>query len=205
PPIKVSDEAVHKELGDRIERAATTASSLEVEQDNAKIKYDKYCDKMLNKRVLEKIINCDVLSKGNGPNTLKVCLKRTRAGWTTIYSQIQTRMENLYKTEHELEIEFNKPLGEQDPIIKLNDLARKKRKHADDIHEYFRQDFVSIKDFGDFTNEMMYIVQEIFFILHQGPDKDDHAWTFSSFLLAEVDKRNLNPLKQMRAIEQLRQ
>nr|GEW57365.1 putative reverse transcriptase domain, aspartic peptidase domain protein [Tanacetum cinerariifolium] len=30
----VGDEAVHKELGDRMERAATTASSLEVEQDN---------------------------------------------------------------------------------------------------------------------------------------------------------------------------
>ncbi|GJX20619.1 hypothetical protein Tco_0223296 [Tanacetum coccineum] len=29
PPIKVGDEAVHKELGDRMERAATTASSLE--------------------------------------------------------------------------------------------------------------------------------------------------------------------------------
>ncbi|GJR25840.1 putative ribonuclease H-like domain-containing protein, partial [Tanacetum coccineum] len=34
PPIKVGDEAVHKELGDRMERAATTASSLEVEQDS---------------------------------------------------------------------------------------------------------------------------------------------------------------------------
>ncbi|GKF95745.1 hypothetical protein Tco_0288480, partial [Tanacetum coccineum] len=32
PPIKVGDEAVHKELGDRMERASTTASSLEVEQ-----------------------------------------------------------------------------------------------------------------------------------------------------------------------------
>ncbi|GJU71605.1 hypothetical protein Tco_1263010 [Tanacetum coccineum] len=31
---KVGDEAVHKELGDRVERAATTASSLEVEQDS---------------------------------------------------------------------------------------------------------------------------------------------------------------------------
>ncbi|GJT66678.1 putative ribonuclease H-like domain-containing protein [Tanacetum coccineum] len=31
---KVSDEAVHKELGDRMERAATTASSLEAEQDS---------------------------------------------------------------------------------------------------------------------------------------------------------------------------
>ncbi|GKB91669.1 hypothetical protein Tco_0963941, partial [Tanacetum coccineum] len=30
----VGDEAVHKELGDRIERAATAASSLEAEQDS---------------------------------------------------------------------------------------------------------------------------------------------------------------------------
>ncbi|GJZ54657.1 hypothetical protein Tco_0609542 [Tanacetum coccineum] len=34
PLTKVGDEAVHKELGDRMERAATTASSLEAEQDN---------------------------------------------------------------------------------------------------------------------------------------------------------------------------
>ncbi|GJV28593.1 putative ribonuclease H-like domain-containing protein [Tanacetum coccineum] len=34
PLTKVGDEAVHKELGDRMERAATTASSLEAEQDS---------------------------------------------------------------------------------------------------------------------------------------------------------------------------
>ncbi|GJY61359.1 retrovirus-related pol polyprotein from transposon TNT 1-94 [Tanacetum coccineum] len=34
PPIKVGDEAVHKELGDRMKRAATTASSFEAEQDS---------------------------------------------------------------------------------------------------------------------------------------------------------------------------
>ncbi|GJV05438.1 putative ribonuclease H-like domain-containing protein, partial [Tanacetum coccineum] len=34
PPEKVGHEAVHKELGDRIERAATTSSSLEAEQDS---------------------------------------------------------------------------------------------------------------------------------------------------------------------------
>ncbi|GJX98059.1 hypothetical protein Tco_0355078, partial [Tanacetum coccineum] len=34
PPIKVGDKAVHKELGDRMERATTTASSLKVEQDS---------------------------------------------------------------------------------------------------------------------------------------------------------------------------
>ncbi|GJZ45074.1 putative ribonuclease H-like domain-containing protein [Tanacetum coccineum] len=33
PPVKVGDEAVHKELGDRMERAATTASSLKAKQD----------------------------------------------------------------------------------------------------------------------------------------------------------------------------
>ncbi|GJZ66008.1 putative ribonuclease H-like domain-containing protein [Tanacetum coccineum] len=37
PPIKVGDEVVHKELGDRMERAATTASSLEAEQDSGNI------------------------------------------------------------------------------------------------------------------------------------------------------------------------
>ncbi|GJZ16202.1 hypothetical protein Tco_0551879 [Tanacetum coccineum] len=37
PLVKVGDEAVHKELGDRMERAATTASSLEAEQDSDNI------------------------------------------------------------------------------------------------------------------------------------------------------------------------
>ncbi|GJQ99454.1 putative ribonuclease H-like domain-containing protein [Tanacetum coccineum] len=34
PPVKVGDEAVHKELGDKMEKAATTASSLEAEQES---------------------------------------------------------------------------------------------------------------------------------------------------------------------------
>ncbi|GKD94960.1 hypothetical protein Tco_1374797, partial [Tanacetum coccineum] len=37
PPEKVGDEDVHTELGDRMERAATTASSLEAEQDGGNI------------------------------------------------------------------------------------------------------------------------------------------------------------------------
>ncbi|GJX94318.1 putative ribonuclease H-like domain-containing protein [Tanacetum coccineum] len=36
-PIKVGDEAVHEELGDRMEKAATTASSFEAEQDSGTI------------------------------------------------------------------------------------------------------------------------------------------------------------------------
>ncbi|GKD59704.1 hypothetical protein Tco_1297213, partial [Tanacetum coccineum] len=34
---KVGDKAVHKELGDRMERAATTASGLEAEHDSGNI------------------------------------------------------------------------------------------------------------------------------------------------------------------------
>ncbi|GJV78393.1 putative ribonuclease H-like domain-containing protein [Tanacetum coccineum] len=37
PPVKVGDEAVHKELGDKMERVSTTASSLVVEQDSGNI------------------------------------------------------------------------------------------------------------------------------------------------------------------------
>ncbi|GKC73374.1 hypothetical protein Tco_1119257, partial [Tanacetum coccineum] len=38
----------------------------------AKMKYDKYCIKMLNTRAQGKITNCDVLSRGKGTITLKV-------------------------------------------------------------------------------------------------------------------------------------
>ncbi|GKC70408.1 hypothetical protein Tco_1116291 [Tanacetum coccineum] len=114
------------------------------------------------------------------------------------------------------------PSEEQDPLDKLNDLANKKRKIVDDLHDYFvstkkfkpsvqyedhpagtvlngpvlgiilfnsfqRQDFVTIEDFEDLSNEMLYTVQEVFFRFHQGPDLNDHARTFSSFLLAKVD------------------
>ncbi|GJZ01011.1 hypothetical protein Tco_0518972 [Tanacetum coccineum] len=179
-----------------------------------KIKYDKYYDKMLNQRVQSRITNYDVLTK-KGSITLKV-----------------------YRDDGTDEVipDFKASDLHLNPLDKLNDLARKKRKHDNDIHDYFRstkrykssvqyedhpvgnvlnepclgmikfnshqmRDFVTIEDFGDLTNEMLYTVQEIFFRLHQGPGKDDHAMTFRSFLLAEVDKRNLNPLKQMRSIE----
>ncbi|GKE28226.1 hypothetical protein Tco_1443610 [Tanacetum coccineum] len=55
PPKKVGDEAVHKELGDRVERAATTAISLDAEQysgghtpgsDEGRLKQDKLTDEL---------------------------------------------------------------------------------------------------------------------------------------------------------------
>ncbi|GJR39451.1 hypothetical protein Tco_1087644 [Tanacetum coccineum] len=71
------------------------------------------------------------------------------------------------------------------------------------FNSYHRQDFVTIEDLKYFSNTMLYTVQEIFFRRHQGPGLDDHARTFSSLLLVKIDKRNLNPLKQMRTIKQL--
>nr|GEV04029.1 hypothetical protein [Tanacetum cinerariifolium] len=156
---------------------------------------------------------------------LKACPNKTRKRRETIYKQIGTRMDYIHTTKTELGINLDIPLRKQDPLDKLNDLENKKRKYADDIHDYFkankrlkssvqykdhlpgtvlnepvlgmilfssyhRQDFVTIKDFTDFSNTMLYTVQEIFLRLHQGPELDDHAWTFSSLLLAEIDMRN---------------
>ncbi|GKA10059.1 hypothetical protein Tco_0689492 [Tanacetum coccineum] len=145
-----------------------------------KLLYDKYCDKMMNKRKSSKTTNCDVLTK-KGPITLKV-----------------------YREDETVEVIPNFK-AKQDPLDELNDLANKKRKRDDNFHDYFRHDLITIEDLIDFSNEMMYTVQEVFFRFHQGPDLNDHARTFSSFLLAKVDERNRNPLKQMRLIKKLRQ
>ncbi|GJR08905.1 hypothetical protein Tco_0791557 [Tanacetum coccineum] len=177
---------------------------------NYNLHYDRYCDKMLNRRAESRITNCDVLTR-NGLITFKVykedgtyevfpnfkvsdmhlgewrevmeaCPDRKGKGWQTIYNQIQTRMDYLHTTEAELGINLDIPLSMQDPLDKLNDLANKKRKHADDIHDYFKatkgiihhfQDFVTIEDLKDFLNAMLYTVQEIFFKRHQGPGVDD--------------------------------
>ncbi|GJU43121.1 hypothetical protein Tco_1200387 [Tanacetum coccineum] len=171
---------------------------------------------------------------------VKACLNKKGKGWTSIYKQIQERMDYLRTTEAKLGIDLDRPLSEQDHLDRLNDLENKKRKHVDDsldffianqrlkssvqykdhpagtvlnkpvismilFNSYHRQDFVTIEDLRDFSYTMLYTVQEIFFRLHQGPGLDDHARTFSSLLHAEIDKRNLNTLKQMRVIKQLRQ
>ncbi|GKA61034.1 hypothetical protein Tco_0760441 [Tanacetum coccineum] len=204
---------------------------------NDKLQYDKYYEKMLNRRAVSRITNCDVLTR-KGPITLKVykkdgtseiipnfkasdlhlgewrevmkaCPNRTGKGWEIIYKQIGTRMDYIHTTEAELGINLDIPLRKQDPLDKLNDLANQKRKHVDDIHDYFKANKRLKSSFqyedhlpGTVLNEP---VLEIFFRLHQGHGLDDHARTLSSLLLAKVDKRNLNPLKQMRIIEQLRQ
>ncbi|GJY01402.1 retrovirus-related pol polyprotein from transposon TNT 1-94 [Tanacetum coccineum] len=213
---------------------------------NDKLQYDRYCDKMLNRKAKLRITNCDILTR-KGPITLKVYREDDTSKIILEFKASDLHLGEWREVvkacpnkKAELGIDLDRPLSEQDPLDRLNDLPNKKRKHADDIHHFFRankrikssvqyedhpagtvlnepvlrmilfnsyhrQDFVTIEDFRDFSNTMLYIVQEIFFRHHQGPGFDDHARTFSSLLLAEIDKRNLNPLKHMRVIEQLRQ
>ncbi|GKB59364.1 hypothetical protein Tco_0915550, partial [Tanacetum coccineum] len=60
-------------------------------------------------------------------------------------------MDYYQQIEAELGIDLDKPLGEQDPLNRLNNLARKKRIHADDIHDLFRsiKKFESSVQYGD--------------------------------------------------------
>nr|GEZ34767.1 hypothetical protein [Tanacetum cinerariifolium] len=92
-------------------------------------------------------------------------------------------------------------LGLEDPLDKLNDLINKKRKHADDIHDYFKAN-KRLKSLVQYKDHLLGTVLNKPVL---GLGLDDHVRTFSTLLLVKVDKRNLNPLKQMRTIEQLRQ
>ncbi|GKA87564.1 hypothetical protein Tco_0809328, partial [Tanacetum coccineum] len=69
---------------------------------------------------------------------VQACPDRKEKGWKTIYGLINTRMEYLNQTKKELNIDFNKPLKEQDPLNELNDLANKKRKRISDSKEHSR-------------------------------------------------------------------
>nr|GEY27689.1 hypothetical protein [Tanacetum cinerariifolium] len=99
-------------------------------------------------------------------------------------------MGYLRTTEAKVGIDLDRPLSEH-PLDRLNDLANKKRKHVDDIHDFFQankrlKSAVQYKDHpADFSNTMFYTVHEILFRLHQGLGLDDHVRTFSSLLLTE--------------------
>nr|GEW52737.1 uncharacterized mitochondrial protein AtMg00810-like [Tanacetum cinerariifolium] len=105
----------------------------------AKLQYDSYCDKMLNRRAKSRITNCDVLTR-KGLIKLKVYRED---GTTDVIpnfkaSDLHIEIDYLRKTKAKLGIDLDKPLSEQDPLEKMNDLVNKKRKHADDVHDYFR-------------------------------------------------------------------
>ncbi|GJV93764.1 hypothetical protein Tco_1541577 [Tanacetum coccineum] len=106
-----------------------------------KVKYDKYCLKILNRRAKGKIINYDVFTIGKGPINLKVYRdddtteviynfkvsdfhvgewknvldafpKRTRARWKDIYTQMRQRLDDVNKTAKELKQDLSCPLEE---------------------------------------------------------------------------------------------
>ncbi|GJU60006.1 hypothetical protein Tco_1237772 [Tanacetum coccineum] len=209
-----------------------------------KVMYNKYCFRLLNRRALGKITNYDMLTRGNGPINLKVyrnddsteviCNFKVSDLHVSEWKEVLDACANRTRTE----LDLTCPLEEQD-LIRLNLLAKRKRKNLDELQDYFkstkrykqyvqfsahpartmlkkpalgvilfntqnRQDFININDFGELNIEILYNVQDIFHILHQGPGMNDLARTFSSLLIAGVDKRNLNPNKQIRVIEQLR-
>ncbi|GJX15483.1 hypothetical protein Tco_0216315 [Tanacetum coccineum] len=196
-----------------------------------KVKYDKYHLKMLNRRVQGKITNYDMLTRGKGLINPKVyndddsseiiynfktsdlhvgewkgmmdaCPKRTGVGWSIIYTQIRKKLDDIHKTKQELELyKTSVQYGDLLAGTMLNDPALGMIL----FNAQHGQDFISIEHFAKLNNDMLYHVQENFFRLHQEPGMDDLARTLSSLLVAEVDKRNLNPNKQMRLIEKLRQ
>ncbi|GJV27329.1 hypothetical protein Tco_1383777 [Tanacetum coccineum] len=78
------------------------------------------------------------LHLGEWREVMTTCPNKKGKGWTSIYKQIHERIDYLRTTEAELGIDLDRPLSEQDPLDILNDLAKKKRKHADDIYDFFR-------------------------------------------------------------------
>ncbi|GKE87024.1 hypothetical protein Tco_1564499, partial [Tanacetum coccineum] len=97
---------------------------------NDKLQYDRYCDKMLNRRAESRITNCDVLTK-KGLITLKVYREDG-----TSEAIPNFKASDLYLGEWR-EVMNHVPT-ELDPLDKLNDLVNKTRKHADDIYDYFK-------------------------------------------------------------------
>ncbi|GJS78366.1 hypothetical protein Tco_0728247 [Tanacetum coccineum] len=98
---------------------------------NKKLLYDKYCDKMLKRRKSSKIINGDVLTQ-KGPITLQVYRED---GTVEVIQNV--KVSDLHLAEWK-EIDFNKPLKEQDPLNELNDLATKKKKRTIDLKDHSR-------------------------------------------------------------------
>ncbi|GJX93133.1 hypothetical protein Tco_0347719 [Tanacetum coccineum] len=111
------------------------------------------------------------LHLGEWIEVVTFCPNKKGKGWTSIYKQIQERMDYLRTTEAELGIDLDRPLTNK----RSKSLVQYKDHPASIV---FNEPVLGL---------------------------DDHARTFSSLLLAEIDKRNMNLLKQIRVIKQLRQ
>ncbi|GJR03164.1 hypothetical protein Tco_0526148 [Tanacetum coccineum] len=97
PSENVADEAVHKELGDSLVRAATTASSLEAEQDSD-------CQETIGDTIAQtrfenvsKLSNDSLLARGNTLQSDEDSLKLNEL--MELCTNLQTRVLDLEKTK----------------------------------------------------------------------------------------------------------
>ncbi|GJZ92621.1 hypothetical protein Tco_0664686, partial [Tanacetum coccineum] len=109
---------------------------LEVMNKKGPITLKVYREDDISKIIVE--FKASDLHLGEWREVVTAYLNKKGKGWTSIYKQIQERMEYLRITKAKLGIDLDIPLSDQDPLDRLNDLANKKRKHVDDIHDFFR-------------------------------------------------------------------
>ncbi|GKB52948.1 hypothetical protein Tco_0903701 [Tanacetum coccineum] len=103
---KVGDEAIHKELDDKMERAATTASSLEAEQDSGNI------NRTQSMATLNESFSQGTDS-GSGPRCQDTILGGAKA---------QTRFETASKQSNDPPLSRVNTLGSGEDSMKLNEL-----------------------------------------------------------------------------------
>ncbi|GJT74545.1 hypothetical protein Tco_1041270 [Tanacetum coccineum] len=105
PSDNVADEAIHKELGDSLVRAATTASSLEVEQDSGNITKTRY------KETPNESSSLGTTSGGG-----------LRCQETIGDTIAQTRFENVSKLSNDSLLARGNTLRSDEDRLKLNEL-----------------------------------------------------------------------------------
>ncbi|GJW75285.1 hypothetical protein Tco_0134655 [Tanacetum coccineum] len=226
----------HQLSAKEIECQKTIEAQTKVEAIEAKrIKCRDYLYKVLGEEVIEGFFR---KRKGSNKDGTDETIRDFKFAQLSFHEWREKKVDDFNKMAAYLEIQPSVPLSEQDLLLKLNLLAKKKRINFDEAQDFFRstkrykasvqfdehqlgevlnelvlemvyfndprmQDFISLNDFDDLNDEMLYLDQETFFRFHHGPGVDDLSRIFSSLLLAKVDKRNLNPNTKMRVVEQL--
>ncbi|GJW05753.1 putative ribonuclease H-like domain-containing protein [Tanacetum coccineum] len=119
PTTLVADETVYKEREDRMERASTTASSLEAEQDSGNILRTQSME-ILNEPIPQGT------SSGSGPKRQDTILGDRPA---------QTRFERLSKQSNDLPLSRVNTLGSGEDSMKLNELMEIYTKLSDKVFD----------------------------------------------------------------------
>ncbi|GKA18188.1 putative ribonuclease H-like domain-containing protein [Tanacetum coccineum] len=148
---EVGDEVVHKELGDRMERAATTASSLEAEQDSDTILGD--VDAQTRFETTSKQFNDPPLSRGYTLGSREDSMKLLEL------MELYTKLSNmLHKIERVLDLEKAKDAQAKE-IVDLKKRVQK-LESIEDIDKYAD---VSLVDdtLGRSDNEEMFDTNDL--------------------------------------------